>query len=158
MKRLGKLALLSLLTVTACDRNKTDRASRSFVIDVTGGNTLVVASQGGQYQIRLCGVDVPSEKQAQAKKLLLTLLLPFLSEDKTVVVTGVATQSNGDRVAEVSVPAPLPDNPEAEKDLSSELLLAGLAKVSSDKCPNSEVFLSAQEDAKERKVGIWSQK
>lgn len=54
--------------------------------------------------------------------------------------------------AEIYAPT---DNPNEDKSLNGELLAAGLARATQEDCPNIAAFQAIEQDARERRVGIW---
>lgn len=146
---------IALLALAGCGKPDLFAGQKAAVVAIPSANTLVVVSQGKEHSLRLCGVEVAAAQAAQAKQLLQRLVD---RADGWAVVLPVQMKG-GDIVAEVNVPTPSPSQPEEEKSLNGELLLAGLAKLSTNpNCSsNQSAFQSAQEDAQERRVGIWSQ-
>lgn len=148
MSKCTTIAAIAFLFIAGCAKETTPTQTM-FVESIPSGNTLIVEAQGKQQRVKLCGVEIPAAQMQQAKKLLQTLVDPT---EGRVVVWPMATK-DGELVAEVY--APVPGKRDEEKSLNGELLAMGLAKVSAEKCSNREAFESAEQDAKERRVGIW---
>lgn len=107
--------------------------------------------QGQVYRVKLCGVDVPKSQDSQARNLLGKLTEQADEQEKGLVVVPVRSQGNT-ITAEVYAPT---TNRDEEKSLNAELLAAGLARATEEACPNREIFQSIEQDAKERRVGLW---
>ena len=143
------VAAIAFLFIAGCAKETTPTKTM-FVESIPSADTLIVEGQGKQQRVRLCGVEVPKAQMQQAKKLLQTLVDPA---EGWVVVWPMKMTNKGELIAEVY--APVPGKRDEEKSLNGELLAMGLAKVSAEKCSNREAFESAEQDAKERRVGIW---
>lgn len=142
--------LLSLLFVAACNAERLP-TQRMFVQSINSGSAIDMMSQGQVYRVKLCGVDVAAKQDDRARKLLKKLTELADEEDKALVV--VTVRSQGSTItAEVFAPT---TNRDEEKSLNSELLAAGLARTSKENCPNQEAYQAIEQDAKERRVGLW---
>lgn len=142
--------LLSLLFLAACNAERLP-TQRMFVQSIASGNAIDMMSQGQTYRVRLCGIDVAAKQDDRARKLLKKLTEQADEQEKGLVVVPVRSQGNT-ITAEVYAPT---TNRDEEKSLNAELLAAGLARATGEACPNREIFQSIEQDAKERRVGLW---
>jgi endonuclease YncB( thermonuclease family) len=111
---------------------------------------LVIESFGKQQQLKLCGITVPKTQISEAKKLIESLVNP----SEGLIVVWPMGFTNSALLAEVY--APVPGKADEEKSINGELLVRGLAQLSNaEKCSNREAFTTAQDEAKERRIGIW---
>lgn len=143
-------ALISLLLLAACNTEQLPN-QRMFAQSIASGNTLVMVGKGQEYKVALCGIQVSADREAQAKKLLQSLLTQQ-AEEKGVSIS-ISRSKGSELRAEVFVPTA---NPDEEKSLNAELLATGLARATSEDCPNRATFQALEQEARERRVGIWN--
>ena len=130
------------------------------VINVHDGDTLTVQLGWQKVKVRLCGIDAPELDQpfgVQSRDNLRSLLA---SAGNQVVLYISDTDRYGRKVAELYVPAHNPQQPEAEKLLNDEQLLAGMASVYTQyasRCPNESGFAKLEAVAKQERRGVWSE-
>ena len=126
------------------------------VINVHDGDTITVKLGWQTVKVRLCGIDAPELSQpfgVQSRDHLRSLLA---SAGNQVILYISDTDRYGRKVAELYVPAHNPQQPEEEKLLNDEQLLAGMAYVYAkyaSRCPNGSGFASMEAI----KLGVWSQ-
>ncbi|RCJ27303.1 hypothetical protein A6S26_12765 [Nostoc sp. ATCC 43529] len=135
------LGFLGLIILFVFSRDKLPNSQLCEVTQVKSGDSLVVICDNQTRQVKLCGVVVAAASQAEAQKLISSLI-----ENKSVsaIFSGNA--------AEIFVPTAS----EEEKMLSEQLLLKGLAKFNAqDNCPNSDSIKLAEQIAKEKRLGVW---
>jgi hypothetical protein len=138
------LCLLSALAITSILVSK-DKASHSetyTVLTIQDNLTLRIGNGKHQRQVKLCGVNISDNQKLEAKNLIL--------EELKLVENIVFVTLKGNK-AEVF----LTTDSDAEKMLSEELLVNGLAKLTQDNCPNQITLETAESIAKQNKVGIW---
>lgn len=128
------------------------------VVNVHDGDTLTVKQGWQKVKVRLCGIDAPELSQPlgmQSRDHLRSLLA---SAGNQVILYISDTDRYGRKVAELYVPAHNPQQPEAEKLLNEEQLLAGMAYVYAkyaSRCPNGSGFAQMEEKAKQQGRGVW---
>ncbi|MBN3961737.1 thermonuclease family protein [Nostoc sp. NMS8] len=135
------LGLLGLMILFLLSRDELPNSKLCEATQVISGDSLVLVCNNQTRQVKLCGVVVATANQAEAKKLIYSLI-----ENKSVsaIFSGNA--------AEIFVPTAS----EEEKMLSEELLVKGLAKFNAqDNCPNSDSLKLAEQIAKEKRLGVW---
>lgn len=142
---LQRTALFSLLLLTACNAEQLPN-QRMFIQSIATGSTLLMVGEGQHYKVGLCGVHVAPAQEAQAKKLLQSMLTEQ-AEEKGVQVT-IVRQKNNEITAEIYAPT---DTPNEDKSLNGELLAAGLARATQEDCPNIAAFQAIEQDARERR-------
>ncbi|WP_434683995.1 thermonuclease family protein [Pseudanabaena minima] len=126
---------------------------------VSDGDTITVDCDGEKLKLRFCGIDAPELSQplgAESKALMLELV-----EDKQVVIRPIELDRYGRTIAEVEVKSDRKgSNGEYEiLFVGGEMVNAGMAyhyRQFSGNCPNREIIVSAEEEAKSKKVGVWS--
>ncbi|MFB2920254.1 MULTISPECIES: thermonuclease family protein [Aerosakkonema] len=151
MRRTVLFILLFLASFLASCNGDRSTSQRMFVQSIANGGTLIMVGEGREYRVSLCGVSVAPTQNEEAKKLLQSLLTDENEEDKALVAVPVRA-SGQSIVAEVYVPTA---NRDEEKSLNAELLAAGLARATGEACPNREAYQAIEQDAKERRVGLW---
>ena len=126
---------------------------------VYDGDTLRVERCGEQCEelkIRLCGIDAPEKEQQfgiEARDHLRSLIA---QGDGTLIVLPVEQDRYGRTVAEIFVPVA---GQEAEIHLTSQMVMDGYAyhyARYSGGCPNGQVLAGAEEQARSRSAGVWS--
>jgi endonuclease YncB( thermonuclease family) len=122
---------------------------------VSDGDTIAVNCDGGEkLKIRFCGIDAPESRQplgAESKALLSKLV-----ENKQVIVRPMEQDKYDRTVAEVSVKV---GDDEYAHNVNIEMVKAGLAyhyKQYSSNCPSREAIATAEDFAKDKKLGVWS--
>ena len=121
------------------------------VMAIVSGDTLRIRDDKKvQYTVRLAGVDAPEKFQAYGQRSLDSLR--ELAFQKYVTVEGVGTGSP--RVGRVRVEG---------RDVSLEQLQLGAvwydksrAQILSE--PDRQAYVDAQEDARQRRAGLWRDK
>lgn len=143
-------ALILVLLLSSCGNAEQFPSQGMFVQSITTGSTLVMVGKGQEYKVTLCGVSVAPAQEAPTKKLLQSMLTEQ-AEERGVQVT-IVRHKNNEITAEIYVPTA---NPNEEKSLNAELLAAGLARATHEDCPNIAAFQASEQDARERRVGMW---
>lgn len=124
-------------------------------------DTITVQRGSIKEQIRFCGIDSPELKRGSAPEQPLgresKANLQRLIDDahSEVQLSIVDSDRYGRKVAEVFTV--LGDG--SEKLLQEEQLKAGLAMVHhqyASNCPNKDTFFKAEEIAKQKHAGVWS--
>ena len=129
------------------------------VVNVHDGDTITVKLDWQTVKVRLCGIDAPALSQpfgVQSRDHLRSLLA---SAGNQVILYISDTDRYGRKVAELYVPAHNPQQPEEEKLLNDEQLLAGMAYVYTkyaSRCPNGSGFAPMEAKAKQQRRGVWS--
>ena len=116
------------------------------VVGVHDGDTITVLRERTPVKIRLAGVDCPESAQPfgeRAKQKTSELVF-----GKTVTVRPATTDRYGRSVAWIG----LPDG----RDLSKELLKAGLAWWFRRYNPKDRTLAGLEEDARQRRLGLWA--
>jgi micrococcal nuclease len=124
------------------------------VVRVTDGDTIVVRSGGREERIRFCGIDAPEADQPMGDQATAYLQRLIDEADGIVLVSETDRDRYGRMVGEVFMV-----NPESEKFLQEELLLAGLAYVYPQyvgSCPNAAPMEIAEAIAQEQRAGVWA--
>ena len=125
---------------------------------VSDGDTIAVDCDGEKLKLRFCGIDAPELSQplgAESKALMSELV-----EGKQVVIRPIEIDRYGRTIAEVEVKGDRKgSNGEYEiLFVGGEMVSAGMAyhyKQFSGNCPNREVIVSAENEAKSKKIGVW---
>lgn len=138
----GGVVAIALVIITIAFRHKAPDSETYTVIDVDENLILNISNGKEQQQIRLCGLDVPSGQKLAAKNLI---------NKELETVDSIATIVFSGDTAEVFIKT----NSGYEKMLSEELLVNGLAKLKQDNCPNQSSLETAENIAKQNKVGVW---
>jgi micrococcal nuclease len=122
---------------------------------VSDGDTInVTCDNDEKLKLRFCGIDAPESKQplgAESKALLSKLV-----ENKQVIVRPMEQDRYDRTVAEVSVKV---GNDEYAHNVNTEMVRAGMAyhyKQYSSNCPSREAIATAEDFAKDKKLGVWS--
>jgi len=159
--------LLSAFTLSGCTKsfsqavlNESPLLSQQWqVIRVSDGDTIAVRQGEREMKIRFCGIDAPETKHGKQpgqplgteSKANLQRLVDEV-EGKVSVVS-IESDRYGRTVAEV-----FSSKNGLEKNFNDEQLSSGLAMVYPSfikKCPNSDVFIRAEEIAKNKRLGVW---
>jgi endonuclease YncB( thermonuclease family) len=121
---------------------------------VSDGDTIAVDCDGEKLKLRFCGIDAPESKQplgAESKALLSKLV-----EGKQVIVRPMEQDRYDRTVAEVSVKV---GNDEYAHNVNTEMVRTGMAyhyKQYSSNCPSREAIAEAEDEARSKKIGVWS--
>jgi endonuclease YncB( thermonuclease family) len=122
---------------------------------VSDGDTInVTCDNDEKLKLRFCGIDAPESKQplgAESKALLSKLV-----ENKQVIVRPMEQDKYDRTVAEVSVKV---GDDEYAHNVNIEMVKSGMAyhyKQYSSSCPSREAIASAEDFAKDKKLGVWS--
>ncbi len=121
---------------------------------VSDGDTIAVDCDGEKLKLRFCGIDAPESRQplgAESKALLSKLV-----ENKQVIVRPMEKDKYDRTVAEVSVKV---GDDEYAHNVNIEMVKSGMAyhyKQYSSSCPSREAIASAEDFAKDKKLGVWS--
>jgi len=124
----------------------TDAAITGTPVAIVDGETLEVVYEGTRVRVRLYGIEAPEKHQAfcrRAKRYLRTL-----AWQQEVTVTVRAPERDGRVVGEVH----LADG----RNLSQELVKAGLAWHDVQDAPQDTVLQQLQAEAQAAKRGLWS--
>lgn len=122
---------------------------------VSDGDTInVTCDNDEKLKLRFCGIDAPESRQplgAESKALLSKLV-----ENKQVIVRPMEKDKYDRTVAEVSVKV---GDDEYAHNVNIEMVKSGMAyhyKQYSSSCPSREAIASAEDFAKDKKLGVWS--
>lgn len=121
---------------------------------VSDGDSINVDCDGEKLKLRFCGIDAPESRQplgAESKAFLSKLV-----ENKQVIVRPMEQDKYDRTVAEVSVKV---GDDEYAHNVNTEMVKAGMAyhyKQYSSSCPSREAIASAEDFAKDKKLGVWS--
>lgn len=125
---------------------------------VYDGDTLRVQRNGKELKIRLCGIDAPEKDQVmgiESRDHLRSLIDRGIADGRLIVLP-VEQDRYGRTVAEIFVP--MADTQE-ELHLTSQMVMDGYAyhyERYSGGCPNGQVLAGAEEQARSRSAGVWS--
>lgn len=123
---------------------------------VYDGDTLRVERNGEELKIRLCGIDAPETEQQFGIESRDHLRSLINQGDGTLIVLPVEQDRYGRTVAEIFVPVA---GTAEEIHLTSQMVMDGYAyhyeRYSGD-CPNGQVLAGAEEQARSRSAGVWS--
>lgn len=117
------------------------------VVGITDGDTITVMRQQTPLKIRLYGIDCPESHQdygTQAKKTASTLAF-----GKVVCIEGVDHDQYGRIIGVVTLPGKL--------NLNQEMVKQGMAWWYRQYAPASRELPKLEEQARNAKVGLWSQ-
>lgn len=118
------------------------------VVGISDGDTIKVLKDGKEVKIRLAGIDCPERGQPYA-----TVAKTFTSEKCFGKEVKLNITQKSDRYGRVIADVILPDG----SSLSNELVKAGLAWHYTH-FSKSKVLEDLQNEAKENKRGVWSEK
>lgn len=133
------------------------------VIKVSDGDTITVRQTTGQeLKVRLCGIDA-NEKQQKLGSEATDYLRSLINKgDGDVIVIPIEKDKYGRTVAEVFV-KPKPGTPGYQSGeeifLNGDMVMAGFARhyiKYSQKCANRDALAQAEEIAKAKRAGMWS--
>jgi endonuclease YncB( thermonuclease family) len=115
------------------------------VTDVKSADVVTLDHGAGQYEIRVAGIDVPTEEPfaSQAKQFVANLVL-----GKNVRLRFYARTPNGEIVGRLDIDDPVL----GIKEVAVELVRAGLARVQQG---FDRELLRAEAEARETKRGLW---
>ncbi|MHB9137897.1 MAG: thermonuclease family protein [Victivallaceae bacterium] len=140
MKKISLFMLFLLLTFVLAAETITGKVS--WIYD---GDSFLMQMEGGQVQVRIWGIDAPECKQPggrEAAKFLIGLI-----KDKNVSVEKVELDSYGRIVGKVYCESLY---------VNLEILKNGHAWWYRHYAPQENEFRRAEENAKARKIGLWS--
>ncbi len=128
---------------------------------VADGDTITVQCDGQKLKIRFCGIDAPEKSQplgAESTKLMSELVN---KDNGNLLVYPIEKDRYGRTVAEVEIFSGKKTDRGDRINLfvNGEMVRAGLAyhyKQYSGNCPNKDVITYAEDDAKDKKLGVWS--
>jgi endonuclease YncB( thermonuclease family) len=147
---------LVAVALVGCDAVASSRIQESWYPErVSDGDTFTARSGNRELRIRLACIDAPEAQQPfgqQARQKLKALL----ELDGRIVINETDSDRYGRKVAEV-----FNDQPNTETDIfvQEELVKAGLAlpyERYKHNCPNWDTIFAAGQEAKQRRVGVWS--
>lgn len=143
MRSLGIIVALIASLLVSCDTDSHDGNDTIGIYPaeaITGDSVNITLSSGKAKNLKLCGINAISP---QAKNYLQKLINN--SENNIIDVFW-----NQDNHVEIIV--------NKTQYLNAEMLMSGMAKLSDDhnKCPNTVAFEVAENEAKEKKLGIWA--
>lgn len=151
------ISLAAGIVLVGCEYPASSRIRESWHPErVADGDTFTVRSGDREMRVRLACVDAPESQQPfgrQAREKLKALL----ELDGRIIINETDTDRYGRKVAEVFVDQP---NTEADIFVQEELVKAGLAlgyERYARNCPNWDAISTAEQDAKQQRVGVWSQ-
>lgn len=124
------------------------------VEEVASGEVIIVAVGWKKEKVRLCGIDVPESLAEESQNYIKHLI--DQAKGKAIVVPSGRDRSNR-IIGEVFVSANT-NNPEEEKLLNVELVMAGLAyhySQYSSGCSSRAHLIEAEESARSAHRGIW---
>jgi len=117
---------------------------------------MIVTAGWKKEKLRLCGIDVPESLADESRNYLKRLI--DQAKGKVILVPTGRDRSNR-MIGEVFVSANR-NNPDEEKFLNGEMVMAGLAyhySQYSSGCLNKEGIIQAEEIARSEHRGIWVQ-
>ncbi len=142
--------------VTA-NRNPSLPQSENWQVEqVLTGESIIVTAGPKKEKVRLCGIDVPESLADESRNYLKRLI--DQAKGKVILVPTGRDRSNL-MIGEVFVSANR-NNPDEEKFLNGEMVMAGLAyhySQYSSGCLNKEGIIQAEEIARSEHRGIWVQ-
>ena len=126
---------------------------------VSDGDTIAVDCDGEKLNLRLCGIDAPEKSQPLGTES--KALMSKLVEYKQVSIRPIEKDKYGRTVAEVEVRG---DRLNERGDFENlfvnvEMVRSGMAyhyKQFSSNCPNKVAIANAEDEAKSKKLGVWS--
>lgn len=148
MNRLLFASLACLLSIVA---NADDLSGR--VVDIASGDSIsIVDSSGVEYKVRLSGIDAPEKQQpfgAESRKSLADLVY-----GKEVTVNWIKRDYHKRVVGKVML---------NKVDINLEQVKRGMAWVfkhfvDDPYSQDQADYVDAQEEAEDRRLGLWSQK
>ncbi|MEP0754946.1 thermonuclease family protein [Trichocoleus sp. Lan] len=126
------------------------------VQQVLTGESMIVTAGWKKEKLRLCGIDVPDSLAVESRNYLKGLVEQ--AEGAVIVIPTGRDRSNR-MIGEVFVSANA-SNPDEEKFLNEEMVMAGLAyhySPYSSGCLNRAGIIQAEEIARSEHRGIWLQ-
>ncbi len=142
--------------VTA-NRNPSLPQSENWQVEqVLTGESIIVTAGWKKEKVRLCGIDVPESLADESRNYLKRLI--DQAKGKVILVPTGRDRSNR-MIGEVFVSANR-NNPDEEKFLNGEMVMAGLAyhySQYSSGCLNKEGIIQAEEIARSEHRGVWVQ-
>jgi micrococcal nuclease len=123
-----------------------DTSITGKTVAIVDGDTLEVLHEGTPVRVRLYGIDAPEKHQAFGRRAKRYLRVLALQHEVTVTVRDIA--QDGRLVGEVR----LADG----RNLSQELVKAGLAWHDGQYAPHDTVLQQLQAEAQAAKRGLWS--
>jgi len=142
--------------VTA-NRNPSLPQSENWQVEeVLTGESIIVTAGPKKEKVRLCGIDVPESLADESRNYLKRLINQ--AKGKVILVPTGRDHSNR-MIGEVFVSANR-NNPDEEKFLNGEMVMAGLAyhySQYSSGCLNKEGIIQAEEIARSERRGVWVQ-
>jgi endonuclease YncB( thermonuclease family) len=124
---------------------------------IKDGNTLRVTNGKKELNIELCGIDVPETEQALGIESRDHLRKLVAQGKGHVILVFTGPNVSGKTSAEAFVPTA---SSHEEIHLSSQMLADGMASLSPEYleiCPNGARFVVAEDIAKQKAIGFWSQ-
>lgn len=123
------------------------RAWNGMVLEVSGGDTLVVSWKNQSRTIKLYGVDCPGTQTTPGRKAL--AFTRAKADGKTVKINPMTKDAQGRTVAEVFVHG---------QSLNASLIRSGYGLVNKKQCtaPSCEDWLQYERSAYKRHRGIWA--
>ncbi|WP_190303382.1 thermonuclease family protein [Pseudanabaena sp. UWO311] len=126
---------------------------------VFDGDTIAVDCDGEKLKLRFCGIDAPELSQPlgdESKALMVKLV-----GGKQVVIRPIERDRYGRTIAEVEVKSDRKrfDGEYEIAFVGGEMIGAGMAyhyRQFSGNCPNREIIVNAEDEAKKKKIGVWS--
>lgn len=116
------------------------------VVGITDGDTITVKKNYTSYKIRLSEIDAPERKQSFGTAAKIKLSEKIFG--KNIVFEGNKKDRYGRIVAEVFYNG---------RNINQEMVEEGFAWVD-ERYSKSIVLLECQKKAKEKKIGLWSEK
>ena len=145
-----KLINIESLYTKSCELSK--------VID---GDTLTATCDRTSLKIRLCGIDAPEMSQQFGKEAMAKLESLVKTDGDKILVSAIELDKYGRTIAEVEVvTGQRTDRGEmVNLFVNGEMARTGLAyeyKQYSSNCPNREAIANAEDEAKSKKLNVWS--
>ena len=128
---------------------------------VSDGDTIAVDCDGEKLKLRFCGIDAPEKAQPLGMESKAKLESLVMLDQGKILVTMIEKDRYGRTVAEVEVFSGKTTDRGDRINLfvNGEMVLAGMAyhyKQYSKNCPNHQVIENAEDEAKDKKLGVWS--
>jgi micrococcal nuclease len=119
------------------------------------GDTFRVSDGNQEIKVRLCGIDAPEKDQELGVESRDHLRDLIAHGNGHITLVATDTDRYGRTVAEAFIPT----GNDEEIHLNSQMVGAGMAYVYPKyvgSCPNGSIMQVAEEDAKQKTIGVWA--
>lgn len=141
-----KGVLFFVLAVVSFEILAADQTLSGRVVKVKDGDSFVMRSEGLVYEIRMYGIDAPEYEQPYGKKSAQALRSLIDSKNINVIKTGSDTY--GRLIGKVYI---------GKTYINLEMVKSGNAHWYSKYAPQDKDLQSAEQAAKQSKLGLWAQ-